>query len=301
MIVDHVAARTLPALHELPLAISTFPLVHRATADEAIRRLAQLGHHRFAIACAPGHLWPSEVGTAQRRRLLASWHAMGVEVVSFNPSSLDQNIAGAAPETREHTLSMLRAVFRLAADLEVPSVVVAAGRVNPLLPPPGERVYEWLRDGVLRAVELARAANVQMLLENLPFGALPLAEDLVGLVREVDDPSLAIAYDVANAVFVGERPEIGIRTIGTRLKLVHLADTGRHTWRHDPIGRGVVAFDRIAAALRDIRFGGNSVIEVMSAVPERDLAMCHRALAVEGWEATPFEIGGVDDGTQEKS
>jgi sugar phosphate isomerase/epimerase len=291
-----LALTSLTGHGSLPVAVNTFPLVHRLPAAEAIRRLAEVGHRRFEIACAPGHLWPSELDSAARRRLLSEWRAEGTEVVSLNPSSLDQNIAGAAPETREHTLVLLRAILGLAADLEVPLVVLPAGRVNPLLTPPREQVRRWLRDGVAGAVKLARGAGVQLLLENIPFGALPLAEDLVAVIDEVNDPALALAYDVANARFVGERPEIGIRTIGARLRLVHLADTGLNAWRHDPLGRGVVAFDRIATALRDIGFEGESVIEVTSVVPERDLAASHHLLVALGWK--PLIAAGVDDRTQ---
>ncbi len=282
----------------LPLTVSTFPLVHAIEAADAMRRLATLGYRRFEVACAPGHLWPSETSTETRRALRAEWQRESIQLVGLNPSSLDQNLAGAAPETRQHTLRILDAVFHLAADLGVPFVVVPAGRVNPLLPPPRQRARDWLRLGVRDGARLAAAAGVRMLLENLPFGALPLAEDLVAFVDELNDPSVGIAYDVANATFVGERPDFGIRTIDARLELVHLSDTGLNAWRHDPIGRGVVPFDRIGAALRRVDFRGPSVLEARTAVPERELLMSQRALAEFGWESTEAEGALVNERTQ---
>ena len=43
-------------------------------------------------------------------------------------------------------------------------------------------------------------------------------------------------YDIANAHFIGEDTNAGLRQVQSRLGIVHLSDTGRQAWRHDPVG-----------------------------------------------------------------
>ena len=68
------------------------------------------------------------------------------------------------------------------------------------------------------------------------------------------------------------------------MELVHLSDTGRVSWRHDPIGTGEIDFVAIFKTLGDIAFNGLSVMEIVSLAPDRDLQDSWDKLVACGWE-----------------
>jgi len=65
---------------------------------------------------------------------------------------------------------------------------------------------------------------------------------------------------------------------------IHLSDSTRSAWQHDPIGTGSVDFRTVATTLREIGYTGTSIIEIISESPERDIAEGNRRLAEFGWE-----------------
>jgi deoxyribonuclease-4 len=56
-----------------------------------------------------------------------------------------------------------------------------------------------------------------------------------------------VIYDVANAVAINGDPVAGLETLWPRLGIVHLSDSPKGQWRHDPIGTGAVDFAAIGA------------------------------------------------------
>ena len=68
------------------------------------------------------------------------------------------------------------------------------------------------------------------------------------------------------------------------LDLIHLSDTGRNEWRHDPIGAGGIDFASVHEALGKISFDGLSVMEIISPNPDHDLVESWERLANLGWK-----------------
>ena len=121
-------------------------------------------------------------------------------------------------------------------------------------------------------------------LENIPIGVYPRAGELIAFADRVDSPMVGICYDIANAHFIGEDTVAGLRQVRSRLGMVHLSDTGRHVWRHDPIGQGSCDFAGFAAALRRIGYSGTSMLEIVADPPVEHIVASHRQLAQWGWE-----------------
>ena len=84
--------------------------------------------------------------------------------------------------------------------------------------------------------------------------------------------AVRIVYDIANAHFIGEDFAAGLKQCRERLALVHLSDTGRQVYRHDPVGLGTVPFARRAAraALRSAT-RARPMLEIISRDPDRDI------------------------------
>lgn len=271
----------------LALGVNTYSYIWRFTCDEALAHLAGQGYRDFEVMVAPPHLWPAQHDAAARERTARLMREQGLRIVSLNPPSLDQNLVSPVPEMRAYTVEMFRAILELAGEWGVPYVVTVTGRLHPLFAPPRQDVRDWLRAGLEALIPHAERAGVRLALENIPMAALPLAADLMEVLDEIDSDALCVCYDVANAEFAGEAPDEGLLQVRRRLALVHVSDTGRDVWRHDPVGRGQVPFPRVAAALREIGFGGTTMMEIVSPTPDADIAESHRRLAALGWAAPP--------------
>ena len=80
------------------------------------------------------------------------------------------------------------------------------------------------------------------------------------------------------------RPQ-GVRQVRSRLGIVHLSDTGRQAWRHDPVGQGSCDFAGFGATLREIGYARTSMLEIVSEQPVEDIVASHRKVAQWGWAA----------------
>ena len=114
--------------------------------------------------------------------------------------------------------------------------------------------------------------------------SITLALDLLNILSEINHPNVGIVYDVANGYYAGEDPAQELRQLEGVLDLVHLSDTGRDEWRHDPIGTGGIDFSSVSEALGQIGFDGLSVMEIISPNPDRDLMKSWEILAKLGWK-----------------
>jgi len=95
--------------------------------------------------------------------------------------------------------------------------------------------------------------------------------------------AVRVVYDVANAHFIGEDFAAGLKRCRERLALVHLSDTSRQAYRHDPVGQGTVSFADVPDALTAIGYHARPMLEIISRNPDRDIAASARRLAEVGF------------------
>lgn len=274
-------------------ALNTYSYIWRYAVQDCLEHLADAGFTQFELLVNPPHLWPAALDRAQRAAVAALLARRGLQVVSLNPPSLDLNLTSPAAEMRRYTLDHFRAVIELAGEWGASHVIVAPGKTHPLLPAPATQVHGWFRAALDELLVQAEAANLDLLLENLPMAFLPRAQDLVEAVTAIGAARLGIVYDVANGFFIGEDPAQGIVTSQPHLRLVHLSDTGTKRWEHAPVGSGNVPFGAVANALAKIAYRGPCVLEIISQAPEKDIAESEQRLQGLGWR------GGEVQGTTE--
>ena len=272
-----------PGRPALPLSGCSFGWLHLAPLADALRALARQGFRSLELTTAPPHLFCPAFGPYERLELRRTLAALGLQVVSVNPSFADINLVSTNPEIREVSERQLIANIELAADLGARYVVVIPGRRHALAPAPGRAAQAVLDAGLAALVARAEALGVTIALENSPYGYLGRSSDLVQIVERWRSPRLRITYDVANALAI-EDPAEGVRRAGNRLALAHVSDTWRGTWAHTSPGRGDVDFAGFASALAGIGFGGPTVYELVDGEdPEPRLPADLAALAAAGW------------------
>jgi L-ribulose-5-phosphate 3-epimerase len=247
---------------------NTYSYIRSCRADACVPRLLDLGFREFELMVHPGHLWP---GIDDAARLRPAWAAGGARVVTLNMPNIDINVAGEAEEMRRYSLAMLTGVVRLAGELGVPGIVIGPGKANPLFPAPAEELTGHFFKALDVLAPLAKSCGTALWAENMPFAFLPGIDALCGALDRYGDDTIGIVYDVANAWFIGEDLRAGLARCGERLKLVHLSDTGRQHYRHDPVGQGSVPFAEIPALLREAGYRDKPMLEIISLDPDADI------------------------------
>jgi sugar phosphate isomerase/epimerase len=264
-------------------ACNTYSYTVTHDAVHCLTHLAGLGFSEIELMMYPGHLWPPDADAAARRELRRTIETLGLQLVSLNMPNIDMNIAGASAQMRRYTLDLLRGIIALAGDLGVPGIVIGPGKANPLMAAPKQRLLGYLFAALDELAPLAESAGIALWVENIPFAMLPALDEIVAALDCYGRDDIGIVYDVANGHFIGEDLAAALARCGDRLKLVHLSDTNRQLYRHDPIGRGTVPFAAIPAMLSAVGYTQRPVLEIISADPDRDIVDGAEALAALGF------------------
>jgi sugar phosphate isomerase/epimerase len=251
---------------------------------DCLPALVERGYVEFELMMYPGHLWPAEVDGAARRELRRLVDSLGAKVTTLNMPNIDVNIAGATAEMRAYSLAHLRNVVDLAGDLGVPGVVIGPGKANPLFPAPAGQLAGYFHAALDDLVPRAAAAGTALQVENMPFAFLPDIGSLLATLDRYGDDRIGIVYDVANGHFIDEDVPGALRQCSQRLAVVHLSDTTRAVYRHDPVGRGDVDFAPIPAVLDEIGYARRPVLEVISRDADREIDASAARLAALGFE-----------------
>ena len=226
-------------------------------------------------------------GSSPKRSPLRASARAGLTVETINLPSLDQNLASASTEMRDYTVRLFERLIAIAETIGATGVIVVTGRVNPLIPPARPDLEGWFADAFERVLRAAERTGVHLLLENIPMGVYPRADQLIGFAEHIGSPLVGVCYDIANAHFIGEDTAEGLGQVQPRLGIVHLSDTGRQTWRHDPVGQGSCDFAAFGAKLREIGYSRTSMLEIVSEQPIEGIVASHRKIAQLGWAALP--------------
>lgn len=258
----------------------SYTISHPAT--DCLSRLADTGFSEFEVMMYPGHLWPPDAGPAERKAVSRLIESRALSIVTLNMPNVDMNIAGASAEMRRYTLDLLRQIVQLAGDLGVPGVVIGPGKANPLFPAPRERLMGYFKAALDELCPLAEKAGTELWVENMPFAFIP---DIEGLMQALDgygNDRIGIVYDVANGYFIDEDIGGALRRCRKRLKLVHLSDTHRNVYRHDPVGQGSVPFRELPPVLAEIGYARRPMLEIISRNADGDILSSAEALVGMG-------------------
>ena len=263
-------------------ACNSYSYIFSEDAERCIAHLATLGFAEFELMMYPGHLWPAETDAGARRALRQAVEANGQRIISLNMPNIDINVAGGTAEMRRYSLGILTDIVRLAGDLGVPGVVIGPGKVNPLFPAPREVLVGHFHAALDELTPLAAAAGTTLLVENMSFAFLPKIDELLLAIDAYGRDDIGIVFDVANSHFVGEALGPALLRCSPRLKLVHLSDTDRSTYRHAAIGEGTVRFGELPSALLAAGYDGPLVLEIIANDADRAIADGAARLAALG-------------------
>lgn len=264
-------------------AVNTYSYTLDGGIEDCLARVAGLGFRELELMLYPNHLWPAALDAGARSRLAASIAGKGLSVRTLNQPNVDINLAGAAEEMRRYSLAMVRAGVELAGDLGAEGVVIGPGKGNPLFPAPAERMMGWFHAALDELLPVARRVGTRLLVENMPFCFLPDAESMMAAIEGYGADDIGVVYDVANAHFIGEDLVAGFARVAPRLHTVHLSDTNRQLYKHDPVGEGDVDFAAALAGARAVGHDRVPILEIISLEPDSDIPDSAARLVEAGW------------------
>lgn len=267
------------------MIINTFSYLWRTSAVDAIGELVDHGYRTFEVPISSPHCWPEEISEAQRSAAKATLDASGARIRSLNAGGYDINLASPGANMRRKSIDHIASVIDLAVAWDVPDVVISPGTRRPMISPSLDRVHGWLYESFETLLPLAKQAGKRLLMENTPYCFTPFIGDLAEIVTTVDDDTLKIVYDVANAAYIEEEPVAALLSYSEHIELIHISDTGIDVWGHDPIGTGVIDFAGLGAAVEKTCGVDNVVLEI---IREQDtlavFATAMEDLTERGWK-----------------
>ena len=259
---------------------NTYSYMRSHSAEACLARLADFGFQEFELMVHPGHLWPAELTAEQRSAIRRRMDRRGLQLTALNMPNIDINVAGAAAEMRNYSLNLVSDTVRLAGELGARGVVIGPGKANPLFPAPAAELIGHFFAALDRLCPVAAASGTALWVENMPFAFLPASGQLMDALKQYGNDALRIVYDIANAYFIGEDFADGLRQCRARLALVHLSDTGRQIYRHDPVGLGTVPFAEVPRALHAAGYSARPMLEIISRDSDRDIVASASKLAL---------------------
>lgn len=268
------------------IGINTMSFMWHASAKQALETLAHEGYRRFEVMAQPPHFDPM-MEPAEAQAFARFLRDAQLTVESINLPSLDQNLGSASRHMREYSIGLYQRLIDIAATIGAQAIIVVTGRVNPLIAPQRADLEGWFGDAFARVLRAAERTDIQLLLENIPIGVFPTAAQMIAFAERMDSSNVGICYDIANAHFIGEDVAAGVHTVKSRLGIVHLSDTNRDKWRHDPVGQGSCDFTGFARALREIGYDKTSMLEIVAEQAVEQTMESHRRVVQLGWEGPP--------------
>ena len=265
-------------------------------------------------------VWTSPVTTSELERLVSHVAEMGFDWIEIPLESLDDlDHARGAEIIREHGLGVsacaamgpdrdlihsdeairdngmnyirgaVKAAQALGATNLVGPIYSAVGRTWQAAPEERARDTELLVNQLRSLAEFAGDYGVVLCIEPLnrfETSFLNLATQAIEIIDRVDHPACQILLDTFHMNIEEKSLGEAIRCVGTRLKHVHACENDRGA-----PGSGNVAWNEVAAALKDIQYDGPIVIESFTSKVQsiaraaaiwRSLAPTQDALAEDG-------------------
>ncbi|WP_286179429.1 sugar phosphate isomerase/epimerase [Arthrobacter sp. ISL-95] len=267
------------------MIINTFSYLWSSTAIDAIAELVDHGYKTFEVPVSSPHCWPDEISSTERVATHTRLTEYGAKIRSLNAGGYDINLASPGANMRRKSIEHIKSVIDLAAAWDVTDVVISPGTRRPMISPSLDMVHGWMHESLENLIPLAKQAGTRLLFENTPYCFTPTIQDLAGVVSTINDDSVKIVYDVANAAYIGEDPVESLLSHHESIGLVHISDTGTETWGHDPIGTGVIDWTGLGDAVRQTCGVSNVVLEIIREEdPVQEFNKAMQDLENHGWE-----------------
>jgi sugar phosphate isomerase/epimerase len=225
---------------------------------EVLVRIADAGCDGAEIAGEPDRWSAGEV-----RGWLEETHLAPLALTaSCKVPQTRRDLAHPDPAIREEGVAYVRDCVAWGADIGVPVVQMLPSGETRLAPlATRDEEWRWSVQALRTAAADAESRGVGVAIEPLnryEAYLVTTVEDALAYVEDVGSPNVGITVDVFHAGIEDRSPAVAVRTAGSRLFHLHLADSNRRA-----LGRGHLDVLAIAAAVRAVDYRGSIILEVV--------------------------------------
>jgi sugar phosphate isomerase/epimerase len=255
----------------IPLAFSTNAF-KKNTLAEAIDAIAAIGYTGIELMADVPHAHPASFTAAQRDALREQLNRLNIAVSNVNgfthfakgdtyhPTWIEDDAT-----KRQLRIEHTRGCIELAGEFGAKTLSLQPG--GPLIGTSithalaGERFAE----GIAQLLPLAKANKVILAIEPEPGLFIETAAEYLSFKNKFfrDEPMVRMNCDVGHLFCVGDDPAATIVTMPEQIAHVHLEDIGSNrVHQHLTPGKGVINFQAIFSALKDIAYTGWVTVEL---------------------------------------
>lgn len=266
----------------MKLAFSSNAYMH-FSAEETIRRVAEIGYTGIEILADVPHAWPAgllpERIDSIRRALeehsltISNVNAFMMNAVAdprqpyWHPSWIDPDPHYRAIR-REHT----KRALKLAQEIGAPHITTEPG--GPLAEGQTRVVaYDTFYEELMPCLELAAELDMPLLIEPEPELLIEKFDEYLEFVDRLDSEHVGLNFDVGHAYCVGEDPQDWIEPMASHTVHYHLEDIAdSRVHEHLVPGRGAIDFQATLAAIERTGYEGWLTVELYPYINEPDTA-----------------------------
>ncbi len=161
------------------------------------------------------------------------------------------------PAVRAKGVDDIRRACDIAAAIHCGALLLVPGRVTPQIG--YEETWKRIAEELSKCLPTAESNRVLLTVENVWNKFLLSPLEMRTFVDQFHNPWLAAHFDMGNVMQFGY-PEDWIRTLGSRIRRVHVKDyklsTRAEQGRFVPLFEGDVNFAAVIRALRDVNYSG---------------------------------------------
>jgi len=204
----------------------------------------------------------SDSDAAKYKRMVRSYN-MHMDTILASRDWVKRPVSLVNPAHRDAFLADVRHAIGWAKKLDVPQIILMSGNVQPDMT--HEAQYASLVESAKRATDLAEAAEVTLIIENLnskvnhPSYFLTSAAEALKAVKEVDNPHFRFLYDLYHEeVQNGDALSI-VKDAEPYVNVFHVADA---PGRHDP-GTGEMKWAELYTAIARSNYSNYIALEYL--------------------------------------
>jgi hexulose-6-phosphate isomerase len=199
-----------------------------------------------------------------------------VEIVCLWASAAFEKTPLNSPDAEVRALGIqgLKRTIEIARALKCGALLLVPGRVDPARYKAGyEDTWKRISAELPKAIPAAQSARVILCMENVWNKFLVSPLEMRAFVDQFHSPWLAVQFDIGNVMQFGF-PQDWIRTLGPRIRRVHLKDfklaRGSESGRFVNLLEGDVDWKDVMAALREVGYRGYLSPEISNNAADPD-------------------------------
>jgi protein FrlC len=235
--------------------------------EETIQRLSALGIQGLEISALSESVTfgPGMVDDARIEAVAAKARRAGMEIASYDCEVLPlygRNMANPSAQVRKSVTEYIVESTDIARALGAPYLVLVAGRAQ--FGTARKTAWKWLVEMLKTCVEHAEKRGVALLIEHTTMfegNVVVTLHDLLELLDAVKSDHLLPLVDTGHVAVNGESMVDYVRSLGGRIRHIHIDDNNGRTNEHLPPGMGTINFEPLFRALKGIGYEGYLSIE----------------------------------------